>query len=1493
MSNRTLWKIKVDVHQVYNLRLPDSNELPDPYIAASLELPRAASNAFPVQRTASKSKTASGTFNSVMLFIANIYDFDFDKIKIVIRVHNGKKIVQVFESDGIMIGTTTFSLSKVYAQPKHWIPREWLPITSPTSPGDCRGYVQVSIGVFGPGDDVPSQLSDFQLSQDSVGGKDVVSRSILEKIVQTPETSFHNCMLIFNVLRAESLPVLAGAAGFTGSAQVVPSSGYVRVSFVGTRTSTRVVQSNANPAWNESIRIPVLCPSWDQYVVVEVFSRTKSDSTLAAAPSDLLLGSAIFDFDVLYRSGIQPTWFNLYSSRSARNSSFASLYGGEYSGRVQVSASVARSSDVNASMVPFDASSIVDPATEEIVLFVDIYELAFFDDAIEKSDIPPEIWIEAQFGPNTFESDHILNSDMACVFDANLGRLEPIRIHLPVDKAMAYDLVLSVSGIGADGNRTRVCYARLPLDRFMVHSSSGSTTATVSTEPEWIKLSTITSVASGNVASMWETLTGGAPGEQEDDSIVAVANVLINMTAFKLTKGQFPDRPERIPYKMSTYELRFSAHQACNLPIADPQSGSLSSTFCRVTLAGVSAKTGVIPSTLYPVWNEGLRIEVDLPENPTLRPDVVIEVLERTSGVVLGFATMKTAALRPQWTGSPVWIRLQNPNTNSLGVEQESFVLYSAVLVNLAEAGKFPIPTPLPQRGTFTVDLLIVGVRLLRNYSIENLNKIEICWGRQRDNPRKKVVTIRTNEPVAGEGGQFNFLQPALLDLDLPIDSTFQEFLEVRLLEQVVDDGGDGMDRPDWWRSMVDSASPSGSGPRLTSGSSGVATGVVTDRPIGYGFIHLNPHYAWVSDAERVQYRELFRMKTHEELRKKEEQRAAELAKNLDRKEEGYYRSETVKQRRNRKNRGMGRRKAHKDELELQYMESEIDAYYGIDMEENFIELPVHCFNSAETDALFPDRFRRGESSKPKPKGRRLSFRRLASAAVEDASPAARGKLAVANFPPQSKFMAEFVWEPTISKVHGENLRRELDGELEAELDTGELPFISVPLVMGSVAGTESFIVVGYLKVRCKVREKSTDSTEVLALQSNFIDQFDACSRIMCRLYVLRAEGIVPSGGEAATQATASYFLWIRNVCGDLIAEYPNCSIKDDGSAGDAGGGTNPEFNKCFQLPCSFPENSVLHIELYERHTGGLAAVGAAPVDTLIGSAMIDIENRWFHPKYQTLTDVPVEVWTLRSGDAASIPKGKLRLWLELMDQVTSMGRPIEALPSPQPETLQVRAVLWRTRGVPNTEGEEQSHQGLSVFMQNLDPLQSDTHYGSLDGTGTFNYRFVLNPTVPTEDGTVRFQLQHRPLVGLSNVAIGEVTLDLSNELASVRRTRRAIDLPRCWVPLTHPAFIGKFRGFIEIQIRVLTSEEARSFPVGQGRDAPNSDPYLDGDDPHLVQHRNALANTVVGRSLGKYVEAMKKGIRLATILFIIGSIIAGIVSLVLLLISMGVIKLR
>ena len=1442
MSVSTLWKIKVDVHQVYNLLLPDSTELPDPYIAASLELPRSSrdgswSVSSTIQRSSAKSKMSSGTFNSVMLFIANISDFDFFRVKILIRVHSGKKITQVFDSDGVLLGTTSFSLSKVYSQAKHWIPREWLPITSPVAPGSCRGYVLVSIGVYGPGDSVPSQLSEFQMLHSVGDTKPETSRTLMDKIVQTPETSFHHCLLIFNILRAENLPVISK----------VPSSGYLRVSFVGIQAYTRIVHSNANPAWNETIKIPVLVPSWDQYVLVEVFSKVgagneyippSSITSGNASSGDILLGSTVFDFDLLYKAGIQPTWFNLYngSENEDINPSFANRFGSDYAGRVQVSASVARSSDSISSVVPFDPSASREPLTEEICVFVDVYEISFFDDGIET--VPPEIWIQVQVGPNTFESEKIFNSEMTCILGDAMGRLPPVRVHLPVDRTMAYDLIVSICGGSSSGFDThRLCYARVPVDKFLV---SGTL---VAVDPEWIKLSRVQSVggASGLLGSF-----GAAP---KSHTIVAVASVLASVVALRLDTVKFgvflPPRPPRIPYDLQSYELIVSIHQACNLPISDLE--NLTTAYTRVTLAGVCAKTESVPISLYPVWNELLCIKVDLPKNPALRPDVLVEVLDGSN--VLGFASIRTATLRA--VGAPSWYKLQSTG-GSLGVGQESFILCSSVLV---DEGGFAERNPIPKRGTFTVDLLIVGVRLLRNFSVEHFNRIEVCWGRQRGNLKRRVITITTNDPIAGEGGQFNFCQPALLDLDLPVESIFQEFLEVRLLEQQ-NEGETG-----WWPSGTDKKAPP------------------VERAIGYGYIHLNPCYTWITDSERDHYRNLFRMKTHEELRVLQEA-LAESSVALD--------SEARRLLRSRRKKTVTKKNTSKDELEMEYIENEIDALFGIDIaRSNYLGLPMLQFNAVDTDSMFPARFKR--SSKSGADSTRVTRRSKSIGALM------RSAIGSTVTTTNSRFLSEFVWEPIVSHERSDFVRREIDTEIESELDIDQLPYMSIPLVTGS--STESFQVVGYLKARCRVREKSVDSSELLALQKTFLDKYLASSRLVCRLYVMRAEGIVPGGGGdlagmIADSSTSSYFLWVRNVSGDLIAEYPTCSIKDDGSLCQD---MNPEFNKCFQLPCSFPENSVLHIELYERRSATTSFS-----DVLIGSCMIDIENRWFHPKFQTLlnlanpnskTHIPIETWTIRSADSAGIPKGKLKLWVEIMDQVTSMGRAIEMLPSPQPENLQVRIVLWRTRGIPNAEGEDQCHQGVSMYMQNLPVQSSDTHFGSQDGTGTFNWRFVLNPTVPTDDASIRIQIQHRPLIGISNVPIGEVTLDLSAELASVRKNRRGIDLPKTWVPLSHPAFIGKLRGLVEIQIRILTVEEARQFPVGTGRDPPNQDPYLDGEDPHLVQHRNALANTSFGRSMGRFIDALKSGLKWGTILFIIGYVISGIVSLVILLVSMGIIK--
>jgi len=1275
----------------------------------------------------------------------------------------------------------------------------------------------------------------------------------------------------------------------------------------------------------------------------------------------MFLGSAIFDFDTLYRQGIQATWFNLYRSQNVVNPGFGSLNGPEYAGRIQVSGSVARSSDLNASVIPFDTTTINEPNSEEMVIFVDIYELDFMDECVRPENIPPEVWLQVQFGPNGFESERIRKCGMTCVFGEKIGRFMPIRIHLPVDRSMAFDMIISIYGQREGEERERMCFARLPVDRFMVTSSAGGVVPQV--DPEWLRMTTIKNgtdrSGAGIVGQVSDAIVGGFESLSSaamsafgfgkpsfhragsssspvlngtagvEDSTVSVANILATIIAVKTSASGTADmivkrQPPRIVYEMKPYELRFSVHQACNLPIAF--SRSLTSAFCRVTVAGVSTRTSTIPVTLYPTWNELLRIKVDLPTNTSIRPEVHIEVLHAFKAVpggtpaaagaapdeeeivVLGGTSMKTSNLKPTQASPPSWYKLRN---QSLGIQRDSYILCSAVLVPMEDIHKYPLPSPIPARATFTTDLLIIGVRLLRNFSIDNLNKIEVSWGRRKGNLKRKVVSVKTGKPVAGEGGQFNFLQPAMLDIDLPIDSLFQEFLEVRLLEQVeVDSYGRAKPKraaDTFWGSLADLSAIEDNEDDVPHGGSEKKQ--FGDRPIGYGYIHLNPHYSWLSEAERKQLRNMFKMKTHEEIRREEEMRSLKTAKQ---EQDKFGDSNMTRKKRRRELANL--KNIEKDILEMMYIENEIDGMYGSSAtDSNFVSLPIQYFNAVETDALFPDKFRRGAL------GRGGNG---ASKNDDDFFKNLRADRANEMVNVNQKFITDFVWEPTLSKDNTEISRKTIDNDIETELLDLEstLPYVSVPIVIGSTSGSESFTVVGYLKVKVNVREKSDDASELLSLQQKFTFDFDQCNRLMCRIYALRAEGIVPagtsgsnsqnSGGSIAQNSQTSYFLWIRNISGDLIAEYPNCSIKDDGAL-TVEGGVNPEFNKCFQLPCMFPNNSLLHVELYERTTslvsGGLEVTGLANLigsstDTLVGTLVVDLENRWFCPQYRNLlgggikassgkTEIPIETLTLRSADSSGIPKGKLKLWVELMDQVTAMGRPIEILPSPQPEEMEVRIALWRTKGVPNLEGEDQTNQGVEVFMQGLDSQSTDTHYGSLDGTGTFNWRFVFNPTVPTEDGSIRFQVHHRPIVGLRNTPIGEVTIDISHELAVVRRTRRSINLPICWVPLSHPAFVGKHRGSIEIAIRVMTCEEARSFPVGKGRDSPNQDPYLDPDDIHLVQHRSILSNTAFGRSLAKFVEALQRGFRLATILFIIGWIIAGIVGLVILLISLGIIR--
>ncbi|KAF4740221.1 hypothetical protein FOZ63_000399, partial [Perkinsus olseni] len=294
-------------------------------------------------------------------------------------------------------------------------------------------------------------------------------------------------------------------------------------------------------------------------------------------------------------------------------------------------------------------------------------------------------------------------------------------------------------------------------------------------------------------------------------------------------------------------------------------------------------------------------------------------------------------------------------------------------------------------------------------------------------------------------------------------------------------------------------------------------------------------------------------------------------------------------------------------------------------------------------------------------------------------------------------FYQSFVWP---LKTSAGFARREIDGPVEEELLEEELPYDTIVLFRGNKWG--SFDTLGYLKYKLRIgqpmnkrrnqkkgrrgsgTQRGEEAEGAIGLQRAYLpllrQEYLASHSLVCKVYVLSASGIIPPGGSTDCES----YIWIYNSKEEAAGGLN--SIKD--SSNSRISTLNPEFNKCYSLPCRFPDNTALTIKLMEKHslTG----------DTTIGAAVIDIENRWFHPRYKQMmnldsedenamksaSDVPVETVPLLV-DGSFIPTGRLKMWVEILDESEAMGRPEPVLPSANKEIIQARLVVWKTKGVP------------------------------------------------------------------------------------------------------------------------------------------------------------------------------------------------------------------
>ncbi|KAF4685379.1 hypothetical protein FOZ60_006591 [Perkinsus olseni] len=1132
-----------------------------------------------------------------------------------------------------------------------------------------------------------------------------------------------------------------------------------------------------------------------ELVLIEIMSQGDRNDMIAAAD---------FDFQAIYEKGMNPRWVNLYYSIEDDEAVPPQVNDepleSEYGGRILVSASVERSEDPQSSVVTCDAPR--EPETKEHVVWIDVYEAAFTPEFYDEVQAQ-EVFVEFTFGTHAIRTPARELDGLSAIFEEE-GRLRPFQVFLP-EFRQSFDLKIELLGkkIEADDDEwDALAFTRLSL-------------------PD---------IKTWNDSVVWRKLYMLSVPEDMDQ---VAAHILCGVNA---GCKPFPQRPLRMAYNVREYVVRGFFYQAVNLPISDP--GGLSDPFVKMSIGGISGRTDHIPTTLNPQWREILEFPVILPADPKLQPDLYVEVCDADDSVYELMCSMSCPAseVPEEWNRPPKWFALE---PSSRHPHAQAQILAAFELLPVEDAAKHaPFCEEIqPRVNRCEVEVLTVGVRLIKDELTDINPRLQLWWNRDDDNAELPVEEIVSEEAESGSGGQYNMLEVQPMILDLPQSALYQEFLEVRLLERV--EGG--------WLSTEEK-----------------------DEVIGFGYIHLNPLYPWLTDEEKEKCRESFTLKTPTQLRREEALR--EQAKN----EKKLIQEKRLEQE-------AARAKTHgntpgSQDL-LRKIELEIERRFGLRKGEFGL-----------TDVL------RNITTE-----RMLAF----SQVTDQKSDGFDFGLDTAEV--DENFYQSFVWP---LKTSAGFARREIDGPVEEELLEEELPYDTIVLFRGNKWG--SFDTLGYLKYKLRIgqpmnkrrnqkkgrrgsgTQRGEETERDVGLQRAYLpllrQEYLASHSLVCKVYVLSASGIIPPGGSTDCES----YIWIYNSKEEAAGGLN--SIKD--SSNSRTSTLNPEFNKCYSLPCRFPDNTALTIKLMEKHslTG----------DTTIGAAVIDIENRWFHPRYKQMmnldsedenamksaSDVPVETVPLLV-DGSFIPTGRLKMWVEILDESEAMGRPEPVLPSANKEIIQARLVVWKTKGVPPPEDEEASHQIVGGFHRSDSNVEidvfTDTHYGSLDGTATFNWRMLFDMEVPCHDPVIKLQLYHNPLLG-QKVPLGEATLDLVHDTLRCRRIRRAVELPRGQIPLSNPAYPGQCRGFIDCQMKLLPIEEASAMPVGSGRDTPNKDPYLDPEDAHLREHRSALGNTAFGRRAKELGESLMKGAKVMFYVWMLTATVGGIVSLIIALKMSGII---
>ncbi|UKJ90471.1 hypothetical protein MACJ_001404 [Theileria orientalis] len=1356
----TRYYIKVDIHEVKDVifKEPDT----EAEIIPNLQIETAIGSL--KRETQKKSGSSNAIFNTSMNFSPDLTKADFERARIIVTLYHRYTF-----SSGV-IGHHAFSLPLIYSKQQHCILRSWVRVFNPAFPTHNAGSLLVSVFVSAPGDNTASYKEAEELAGQSLGNDQSQTGIRFSKV---PEMNMKSYMLYLNVVCGRDFKPQGGIL----SSIIEP---YVKVSHFGMSEQTQAISGSRDPEWQTTLYLPCITPSYDEMITIEVWNGQSNGTLLHYETIDLIH---------LINNEYPPRWINIYCQpntsdvlkvvRSYVGGAVSSLT--DYGGRILVSASAEQVQTLYVKGIK-PCRSIMVPPIQQRVIAVELYEI------VGQKDVPNIVKVAVTHGPFSTKSENYQrNRNMSYMVDDKSGRLTPIEpIFSSNDDSDVWDLfvyVYDMSNYGMD-NRERIAWERIPYERAKM--SEG--------RPMWVYLNSF------------------------EQAQTIKFNILMSFDISSNVINYV--RKERLKYDLTHYVFRSMLYEALHLPCTG--NGQYPNSCVEIELSSYRIKSRPVKRSINPYFFESHELEVQLPSNLLLAPDININVYAVSSfgasyNQLMCTGQYSLSKVPKSWNKAPQWLKLKS-TINSF---HRPKILMAFELIQFEEYRRNPdnfkfFDDIFPSTIHSTLSLLLIGIRTflpLQNPKVNIMFKdYDTVMGnekRQGHSSDSQDQVGTTGKALSGCYGNWNYLTSHEIEVDLPKRMQHHACLEFQI---------------------------------TSSDMSGF---------FGTTILTLNQFLPWLSEEERNTSVELFKMQCVDDFNSAGQSQNEVAATEKKTEEVKNINVQML------------------DKIDL------VSLHKSKFSQENGYQSD-HVSSSASTnDGYTPSEANaEGEpDSKPKEEIKEevdedMDFEILIDDSTNEV---VRDEL---PYEMESEFDSEDLpyMKAPIVKFTPSGIPEVI----------GTLKFILYITETSKKSSTRTNKELAAIRERINTQKKLLNELYSQAKDLVVRTYVLEAKGLYSSSIASSSSGDLLSNltGDVMT------YVWIRNVDQEQYDQgsnnysytskamgYPN-SIRD---ANNAKKGLKPIYNNCYNVSCSLPENSILKISIVSKGT---------ITEEIIGTTYIDCEDRFFNKNLQQLMledCAPVESRTLKTygnaGDPGeiTISHGILRLWLEMMDLQTAKMKPIQHLGSLEPTNYELRVVIWKAHYFSDENSTVSLFvRGIYQNEQSDNSQDTEVHYHSKDKTGIFNWRLKYPISIPTEYTGFKLQLYSYNKLS-SNEVLGEANVDLGFEFHKVRKKNSIHAIPKFTVNVYSLHNSSKVVGSVDVEISILNESDSKRYLVGSGRDPPNRDPFL----PAVLENRSWVDIDGITDTIKNASKKLISGVKYTSI----GILVAGALAFILIMV--------